>query len=103
MGIRDAESVGRRAIAKQLAIDLGASGFGMFQLFENDDCRPFAQDESVAILVEWTGGSCRGVVASTQRREQVEAGAASVSEELKASFFFPRPMERNDGIDYSSA
>ena len=53
-----------------------AAGFGVLELFEDHHAGPFAQHESVAIVVERPRGLGRLVVAGAQGGEQVEAGDA---------------------------
>ena len=76
MGVGDAEGVGGRAVADDLAVDLGAAGLGVLQRFEDHHAGPFAQHEAVAVAVEGPRGLGGLVVAGAQGGQQVEAGHA---------------------------
>ena len=59
---RDMESVGRVADAQNLGVDRGAAFLGVLVLLEHDDAGSFAQDETVAILVERPAGGFGRVI-----------------------------------------
>jgi hypothetical protein len=50
----------------KLGIDAGAPGLGMFVLFQYQDTRTFAQDETIPVLVPGAGGRFGVIVAGGQ-------------------------------------
>ena len=44
----------------------------MFQLFQNDHSRTFAEYETISVQIKWPRGPFRLVVASRKRGQQVE-------------------------------
>src|SRR5204862_5644942 len=55
MRVGDAEGVGGGAVADDFAVNGGTAFFGPLVIFEDDDGGAFAEDEAVAVEVEWAG------------------------------------------------
>ena len=76
MTVGQAEGVGRRAVAGDLAVDGGSPGLRVLQLLQDEHPSPLAEDEAVAIAVERPARP-RGVfVAGRHRRQEDEPGEA---------------------------
>ena len=73
-GTGDVVAVAGKAVADDFGEDLGPAAFGMFQLFEDDDPRPFGHDEAVAVPVEGTAGPERLVVPDAHGLFGAESG-----------------------------
>src|SRR5699024_9331904 len=72
-GAGDVVGVAGGAVADDLGVDLGAPGFGVLQLFQNEDAGAFTHDKAVPLLVKGDGGPV-GVGGTGQRAHVVEAG-----------------------------
>ena len=58
--------VGRHAVADHFAVDVSVPSEGVFSFLEDQSCRPFPHDESVAIGVEGTTGALGVVIVEGQ-------------------------------------
>jgi len=75
-------AVGRRAVANDFGVDLGATGQRMFQLFNHDHTATASDDETVTVGVIGAGSLFRGVVALAGQ------GAHRVEQERLAPVLF---------------
>ena len=71
-GRSDVIRVARHPISGHLGVDLRAACDGAFAFFEDDDARPFAHDEAVALEIPRTRGVLRIVVPRRQRAHRRE-------------------------------
>ena len=55
--------IGAHAEARQLGVNLGATGFGVFVLFEHHHAATLAQHKTIAVLVPGARGGCGVIVA----------------------------------------
>ena len=69
-------SIGRKTVADDLGINLGAAFLGMFIVFKNQNTGSFAQHKAVAVFIERTGCRCRIVVSAGQSMHIVKAANA---------------------------
>lgn len=63
--------VARGPVARQLAVNLGASCERVFLSFQEKDARPFSHDEPGALFVEGSRGGFRPVVELGHHRSQL--------------------------------
>jgi hypothetical protein len=54
--------IGRLSTTEKFTIDIGPPAAGVGQVFEDNNPRPFSQDESVPVSIEWPAGSLRRVI-----------------------------------------
>ena len=73
VGGREVVCVRRASAADDFAVDLGAAGLCVFVLLKDERTGSFADDESVAVLVERTRSVLRVVVAGREGLHRVEA------------------------------
>ncbi len=76
IGGRHVVGVAGEAVAHDLGIDARPALVGMLQGFQDQDRRPFRDDEAVTALVEWPRGLLGLLVARGQGTHGVEAGHA---------------------------
>ena len=76
MAVGQAEGVGRRAVAGDLAVDGGSPGLGVLQLLQDEHAAALAEDEAVAVAVERPARPRGVVVAGRHRRQEDEPGEA---------------------------
>src|SRR6202140_4261594 len=76
--LRDVRRVSGRAVAGYLPVDARAPPARVLIFLEDDDARPLAHHEPVAVLVEGTRGPLRLIVACRQRLPGIERGDADV-------------------------
>ena len=74
----DVVGVCGHAAANHLAVNFGAPGTGVLEIFEDDGPGAFAQHETVACGVEWPGGPRRIVVPRRQRLQRIESTDAAL-------------------------
>ena len=74
MNVGDAISVGRRSISNDFPVDSSSPLKGMFEFFEDNHAGSLAEDEAVAIAIEWPGRSLGIGVVRRECGEQVEPG-----------------------------
>ena len=77
-GVRvgDPIGIGGRAVADQLAMDVGAAPLRVLQFLQHHHGRPLAEHEAVAVVVKRPAGPSGFFVAGGEGREQVEPGDA---------------------------
>ena len=66
--------VGRKPVAGDLGVDLGATGARAFELLEHEHRARLAHHEAVALRVERPAGTLRIFVATRERAHRTEAG-----------------------------
>ena len=76
MGVGDAEGVGRRAVADDLAVDLRPAGLGVFEFFEHDHAAPSPSTKPSRSRSNGREACCGSSLRVRKGREQVEAGHA---------------------------
>src|SRR5205085_2629748 len=74
VGHRDVESVGGHAVTDQLGVNLCAARARKLQLFEDHDACALADDEAVAVALEWPRSMYGIVIACRERAHGGEAG-----------------------------
>src|SRR5438067_923293 len=74
--LRDVESIGRRGITGQLAVDARAALFRMLQFLDDQDAGALTRDEAVALLVERPRRLVRCVVPLAEGPRRGEPGDA---------------------------
>ncbi len=74
VAVGQAEGVGRRGVAGNLAVDGRPAAAGVLEILQHQHPAPFADHEPVAVAVERPARPRRLVVASRHRRQEHEAG-----------------------------
>src|SRR6185295_11940260 len=78
---RDVVGVRARAVARDLGVDARTPSPRVLELLEDDDARPFADDEAVASRGEGAARTLRLLVAGRERAHRAEARDAELGED----------------------